>query len=71
MENNEIVIRTTEYRPCYVAGRKALFHRWEDYGDQFKKTLAIVEFEDGTVDAVNPKLLKFVPGIMENYTFDE
>ena len=26
----EITIKTTEYRPCYVDGKKALFHRWEE-----------------------------------------
>lgn len=27
---NKIAIVKTEYRPCYVDGKKALFHRWID-----------------------------------------
>ena len=68
--NNEIVIRTSEYRPCFVGEHKALFHRWEDYGDKFKRTIAIVEFEDGTVDTVNPRLVRFVDGKINEYSFE-
>lgn len=28
--NNTVTIKTTEYRPCYVNDKKALFHRWID-----------------------------------------
>lgn len=102
-----IEVRTTEYRPCYVDGKKALFHRWEDnprtlirqHGlrlwsyEKFAKvyskyletgllppefdieviprTLAIVEFEDGTVLEVEPCEVRFVPGLMSEYNFME
>lgn len=81
-----VEIRTAEYRPCYVYGRKALFHRWTDvamlspskalvYGNTKEAediaTLAIVEFEDGTVERVFPESVRFVPGIMNEYNFME
>lgn len=102
-----IELRTTEYRPCYVGGNKALFHRWEDkprqiirqdglrmwspenlmkaYAKQYEagilppefeiefipRTLAIVEFEDGTVLEVEPCEVRFVPGLMNEYDFRE
>ena len=28
--NGKITIFNSEYRPCIVKGRKALFHRWEE-----------------------------------------
>nr|DAR24704.1 MAG TPA: hypothetical protein [Caudoviricetes sp.] len=47
----------TEYRPCFVDGRKALFHRWTAYDII---DYAIVEYEDGTVDIVHPESIRFV-----------
>lgn len=74
MAFNEIVIKTSEYRPCIVNGKKALFHRWTELSNvvsesclrggnlagQIKYTLGIVEFEDGTVEEVAPYLIKFL-----------
>lgn len=52
-----------EYRACYVRGKKALFHRWGDkvrvYPEQMSNTVGIVEFEDGTVDEVFPREIRF------------
>lgn len=73
------------YRPCYVGGKKALFHRWSDYSQlvnagalvggfhagTVKETRAIVEFEDGTVAEVEPAKLRFVTGKFEEYSFAE
>ena len=82
----DITIRTAEYRPCYVNGKKALFHRWTNVPmvspskmlmvrDANKATeyvgLAIVEYEDGTVDRVFPEQVRFVPGLMNEYDFME
>lgn len=82
----DITIKTAEYRPCYVNGKKALFHRWTDVPmvspskmlmvrDANKATeyvgLAIVEYEDGTVDRVFPEQVRFVPGLMNEYDFME
>lgn len=79
----DITIRNAEcYRPCYVNGKKALFHRWEEIADvvflagdnptgQVKYTVAIVEFEDGTVAGVHTDKVRFVPGLMNEYDFRE
>lgn len=67
----EIRIVGSEYRPCIVKGRKALFHRWEDRAwvynpisiglipGQFKETVGIVEYEDGTVHECYPGEIRF------------
>lgn len=74
---------TSEYRPCYVEGKKALFHRWEEFskivapspmigghaGGQITETFAIVEYEDGTIQEVQPNRIKFVTGIINEYDF--
>lgn len=63
----------SEYRPCIVNGRKAVFHRWHEFcnvveaspliggapAGQIKYTLGTVEFEDGTVEEVAPHRIKF------------
>ena len=94
----------TEYRPCYVGDKKALFHRWEDKEQPFvwlkcmvqdfkgynqivekvgqyivgdartelkmqKVTLAIVEFEDGTVAEVEPSEVRFADHKINEYAF--
>lgn len=71
-------LRTVELRPCIVGGRRAIFHRWVNSAHpvpprgmeinektryfQFRRTEALVEFEDGTVDRVYPTEIKFVDG---------
>ena len=79
----DITIRTAEYRPCYVDGRKALFHRWGlkakaimkssdgSLSTPFEITLAIVEYEDGQIAEVPPDAIRFVPGLMNEYDFME
>jgi hypothetical protein len=80
-----IMIRTTEYRPCYVGGKKALFHKWEDVseivepsimkgghgGGVVKGTLAIVELEDGTIKRVTPHIIQFADNKIKEYAFNE
>lgn len=39
-------------RLCVAKGKKAIFHRWEQYR-------AIVEYEDGAVEAVDVSVIKF------------
>lgn len=70
----KITVTNSEYRPCLVNGKNALFHRWEDAsrlvppspavgghpGGRVSGVLAIVEFEDGTVDEVPPSAVKFL-----------
>lgn len=69
-------------RPCWVNGRRALFHRWAEDARptkprghenddncpyfQLHAIHAIVEFEDGTVAKVWPQVVQF----MDRDTFD-
>lgn len=62
-------------RPCEVDGVPALFHRWADADETLltfnashpcnstteviRKTLALVEYRDGTVHLVQPELVHF------------
>lgn len=64
MAKLEGIISTSEYRPCWVKGRKALFHRWEEKTDQtiygtVKLTLAIIEYEDGSIHEAYPYEITF------------
>lgn len=82
--DSKIVIKR-ELRPCYVDGRKALWHCWsnsamivrhsalwepprklesgtsfdESKEECYQATMAIVEYEDGTVDEIMPYKVKF------------
>ena len=73
------VVQTTDTRrPCYVNGRRALFHAWantarpamprgadpETTTDYFQLSHlhAVVEYEDGTVARVWPQDMKFADG---------
>lgn len=82
---NDITIKTSEYRPCYVDGKKALFHKWEenarpippsmliseDKGGQVWYTMGIVEFEDGRVEEVPPTKIRFADCLIKQYAFKE
>lgn len=73
-----VIIQEAEYRPCYVDGRKGLFHRWannakpqlprgQEPGEnaryfQFRTTKGLVEFEDGHVESVWPQDIQFADG---------
>ncbi len=73
-----IVVEMAEYRPCWVNGKKALFHRWannarpqlprgQEPGEnaryfQFRSTKGLVEYEDGTVESVWPEMIQFADG---------
>ena len=94
-----------DIRPCYVDGKKALFHRWAEQDketikfnafhpnavcyinrvlkeyetrhiiptdcDVIKttKTVAIIEYEDGSVAEVEPCRVKFVDDKIKEYAF--
>ena len=73
-------------RPCMVKGeRKALFHMWSNFsnviepsplkgghpGGTIAGTLGIVEYEDGTVDKVEPYDICFVDGSFDEYASPE
>lgn len=79
-----ITISNSVYRPCIVDGKKALFHMWENFSKPvagelhiggapagtLSFILAIVEFEDGTVDRVLPQEVKFVDNKFSEYSFE-
>ncbi len=73
--NNEIVIKTIDYRPCFVNERKALFHKWiesNNLADIFQRsTLGLIEYEDGQVDEVVLAKIKFCDNLIEEYAFKE
>lgn len=72
MATGDITIRC-ETRPCYVNGRKAIWHKWVDAsqivppaialgghsGGVVRDTLALVEYEDGEVAKVYAEKVKF------------
>lgn len=54
-------------RSCYVEGRKAIFHRWVETSFPKDKgfilqTLALVEYQDGSVAQIQPKKIRFADG---------
>lgn len=79
------IINHVKYRPCFVDGKKALFHKWNDRaevqapgfaigsspGGQLKATFGLVEFEDGTVREVEPYSIRFADNIISEYSFDK
>ncbi len=70
-----VVTQEIDLRPCYVNGRRALFHRWansarpqlpkgQEPGEnaryyQFRSTHGLVEYEDGTMATVWPSDIQF------------
>lgn len=69
-----------EYRLCMVDNTKrALFHEWESieiaFGSEtdacrgMRTAFGIVEYEDGTVDEVLPKRIRFIDEKMKNFCF--
>lgn len=77
----------TELRPCIVSGKhKALFHMWSvesnntwwdnSEGEEMqcaneRKTVGIVEYEDGTIHQCYPGCIKFIDGKINEYCFEE
>ena len=71
------ITRKDERRPCWVDGRRAMFHRWTDSARPVKprgmeddetaerfqvhNVHGLVEYEDGTVARVWPNTIQFVP----------
>lgn len=82
--SNTITISQSEYRVCIVDGKNALFHTWEikrqiiepslmqggHNGGTVQATLAIVEFEDGTIEEVYPYRIKFLDNKLKEYCFN-
>ena len=77
MAASEIIIKQ-ERRPCWVNGRRAMFHQWansaravvprgmteEDTQEryQYHSVRGIVEYEDGTMDRAWPSEIQFADG---------
>lgn len=74
-----------EFRPCYVKGVKALFHRWihkseivppsvyvgGHNGGVVSGTLAIVEYEDGRIGEARPTDIRFIDRKFDDYCFED
>jgi hypothetical protein len=72
-----------ELRPCFVKGQKALFHRWVDENEVIppspcvgghggaivKRTLGIIEREDGSIHKCYPEEIIFCDGIFSQMAF--
>lgn len=72
-----IIYKTSEYRPCLVNGKEALFHRWVDIsrlvdaspmigghpGGTVSYCVGLVECEDGQILEVSPGSIKFTDGL--------
>ena len=55
-------------RPCTVSGRKAIFHGWANQPKIYmsgvqETTVAIVEYENGFVEEVEPDKIRFLDNI--------
>lgn len=75
MASSEIIIRH-ERRPCYVDGKRAMFHTWSQQSDIFapspmvgghpggtvSRCVGIVEYENGKVEKVMPNEIRFADG---------
>jgi hypothetical protein len=72
--NDKITITTCEGRPCWVKGRRAIFHRWTDSARPVKpanndqetdermqkwSVHGLVEYEDGTMEREWPSAIRF------------
>lgn len=72
--NNKIVITNCEGRPCWVKGRRAIFHRWTDSARPVKpanndqetdermqkwSVHGLVEYEDGAMERHWPNEIRF------------
>lgn len=63
---NDITIKT-ERRPCFVNGKKAIWHKWVERGEvlngySLRESFALVEYEDGSVKEEYPQDVKFADG---------
>lgn len=82
---SDIKFTTIEGRPCWVDGRRAIFHRWSDSARPVKGTAedpawegsyqkwsvhAIVEYEDGTVERHWPNQIHLADSAQQFAAFD-
>ena len=70
---NEIMIKP-ELRPCYINGKKALFHlciKKKDIVMQSEYFVGLVEFIDGTVEEIGAEKIRFCDNKLEEYCFEK
>lgn len=69
---NDIEIKS-EVRPCYINGKKALFHLWVKKYDIFKNEYfnGLVEYENGNVEEISADLIRFCDHKTREYSFEE
>lgn len=63
-----------EKRPCYINGKKALFHLWikkKDLIMQNEYVDGLVEFIDGTVEEIRADKIRFCDNKIREYIFDK
>lgn len=63
-----------EKRPCYINGKKALFHLWikkKDLIMQNEYVDGLVEFIDGTVEEIRADKIRFCDNKIREYIFNE
>ena len=84
MKLNSTINIEPRLRPCLVFAtdingkrysKKALFHRWVEHTSAFDpfdqdKIRAMVELEDGTIQMVTPKMIKFLDPKHDEYNFE-
>ncbi len=63
-----------EVRPCYINGKKALFHLWIKKIDFITKNefvKGLVEFADGTVEEIEADKIRFCDYRTREFAFRE
>lgn len=73
-EYNELLNKkriNSEYRPCIVRNKKALFHKWvhtkDLLGQEFE--VGLVEYENGQIGETTPNSIKFCDAKLDEYCF--
>ena len=67
----DIIIRQ-EYRPCWVNGKKGLFHKWlvkKDFICQNEYAVGLVEFENGSIEEIKSERIYFSDRKVKKYVF--
>lgn len=64
-----MMLERNGYRPCIVKSKKALFH-CISYFATTTNNFAIVEYEDGTMEAVPIEWIKFIDNPFADYCWD-
>ena len=69
---NEIIVKQ-ECRPCWVNGKKGLFHRWlvkKNIITQGEYAVGIIEFENGVIREINSENIFFCDRKIKEYGFN-